>query len=55
MNKILVVYVPTYKVYSEIFHGSARAIIRSLESRLALISLKGVRAIARLKRDGLVT
>ena len=35
-----------YTTFSELFHGSARAIIRSLECGL-------VRAIARLKRDGL--
>ena len=34
------------KVFSELFHGSARAIIRSLECGLA-------RAMARLKREGL--
>ena len=35
--------------FSELFHGSARAIIRSLECGLA----RAV-AIARLKRDGLI-
>ena len=39
-----------HKVFSDLFHGSARAIIRSLESGLAQAV-----AIARLNRDGLNT
>ena len=41
-----------HKVFSELFHGSGRAIIRLQESGLE--RAVGARAIACLKRDGLI-